>query len=316
MQIRLFTKLALAMTFWLPLHISALRAQIFTNDLPLQANTTGTNPVDFEFRADGTLISKGNLGVGSLTTPDQGDGTRMLWSPSLAALRAGGASSGSSVGSGPWDSAQIGQYSVAFGLNTTASGQYSTALGYSTQATGEGSTVIGEGSHADGDATFAAGLYSGAEGYDSRVMGYVSAAMGDHSTAIGFYVISNGSASIAMGAYSTTGNDDAMATGLSTTASGYASFTGNIMTTASGDGSAAFGYNTTAAAGASFAVGAYNVGGGDPSNWIATDPIFEVGNGSSEATSDALVVYKDGNAAFQGSVTVAPGGDIPMYTGE
>ena len=57
------------------------------------------------------------------------------------------------------------------------------------------------------------------------------------------------------------------------------------------------------------------MGGGDPINWVASDPLFEVGNGTYQARSDALVVYKNGNAAFQGVVTVAPGGDIPMYTG-
>src|ERR1700735_2724616 len=82
-------KMALALTFWLALHVSSLRAQIFTNDLPLQASTTGTNPVDFEFRADGTLIAKGNSGVGTLLSTDQGAGTRMIWYPALTAFRAG-----------------------------------------------------------------------------------------------------------------------------------------------------------------------------------------------------------------------------------
>jgi hypothetical protein len=31
--------------------------------------------------------------------------------------------------------------------------------------------------------------------------------------------------------------------------------------------------------------------------------------------SDALVVYKNGNATLSGTLTVAPGGDIPMFTG-
>ena len=61
---------------------------------------------------------------------------------------------------------------------------------------------------------------------------------------------------------------------------------------------------------------------------MATDPLFEVGNGSGsrfdnppignpDATgpSDALVVYKNGNAVLQGTLQVAPGGDIPMYSG-
>ncbi len=109
-------KWALALTFWLALHTASLRAQIFTNDLPLQAVTTGTDPVDFEFRADGTLIAKGNSGVGTLLSGDQGAGTRLLWFANLSAFRAG------TVSGTNWDLANIGQYSIAAGGDTLASG--------------------------------------------------------------------------------------------------------------------------------------------------------------------------------------------------
>ena len=67
----------------------------------------------------------------------------------------------------------------------------------------------------------------------------------------------------------------------------------------------------------SVVMGQFNVGGGSYTiGWLATDPIFEIGNGtSSSALSDALVVYKNGSATFQGPVSVAAGGDIPMFTG-
>jgi hypothetical protein len=96
MHTKTLQKLALALTFWLALHMSSLRAQIFT--APLQASTTGTNPVDFEFRANGTMIAKGDFGIGSLLTADQGDGTRMLWFPSLGAFRAGIINTGLTLG--------------------------------------------------------------------------------------------------------------------------------------------------------------------------------------------------------------------------
>ena len=64
-------------------------------------------------------------------------------------------------------------------------------------------------------------------------------------------------------------------------------------------------------------------------SWVPTDPLFEIGNGGNSWTgnpnavnsSDALVVYKNGDTAVQGTVTAptfvttAPAGDIPMYTG-
>lgn len=78
----------------------------------------------------------------------------------------------------------------------------------------------------------------------------------------------------------------------------------------------------------SFAVGCFNVGSTNSASadtWIPTDPLFEVGNGASSSCdngnpyatglSDAFVVYKNGNAALQGTLDVAPGGDIPPYTG-
>jgi hypothetical protein len=93
----------------------------------------------------------------------------------------------------------------------------------------------------------------------------------------------------------------------------------NLNTAASGSNSAAFNDNTLAGAYDSFALGRFNFGtygSGGETTWISTDPLFEIGNGTDGVhLSDAFIVYKNGNAAFQGSVQVAPSGDIPMYTG-
>jgi autotransporter adhesin len=315
-------KLALALTFWLALHTSSLKAQIFTNDLPLQAVTTGTDPVDFEFRSNGILIAKGNSGVGSLLSGDQGDGTRMLWFPALGAFRAGIISTGLTLGDGPWDSANIGEYSAAFGYNTVASGSGSLAIGLGTHAFGTGSVAMGGYTSSSGYYSTVAGLLSTASGFASTAMGDWSTASGDGSTALGASTAS-GHGSTALGT-STASGYGSTAIGTNSTASGYYSMALGYSTTASGVISTAFGGLTTASAYASFVIGAFNVGGGSPTTWVATDPLFEVGNGSGSGfgnpavtgPSDAFVVYKNGSATFQGSVTVAPGGDIPMYTGD
>jgi hypothetical protein len=119
------------------------------------------------------------------------------------------------------------------------------------------------------------------------------------------------------------------AMGQSTTASGSYSTSMGAYNLASGYCSTATGYNTKANSWGSFVVGAYNVGlssaGATPSttNWVPTDPLFEIGNGT-QTLSDALVVYKNGNASFPAAtstvtasafVTTAASGDIPMYTG-
>jgi len=56
--------------------------------------------------------------------------------------------------------------------------------------------------------------------------------------------------------------------------------------------------------------------------WCASDPLFEVGNGTSSSyPSDALVVYKNGNTTVSGTLTVTgssntilvnPAGDLSM----
>ena len=74
----------------------------------------------------------------------------------------------------------------------------------------------------------------------------------------------------------------------------------------------------------SFVIGAYNLGGGegDENTWVATDPLFEVGNGTSYSTpSDALEVLKNGNTIVSGTLSVSgtsntvlinPAGDLSM----
>jgi hypothetical protein len=71
----------------------------------------------------------------------------------------------------------------------------------------------------------------------------------------------------------------------------------------------------------SCSVGIGNLGGGNPNSWVGTDPIFEVGNGYVDGEwvlhqSDALEVYKNGNVTVSGTLTVQPGGDIPMFSGD
>ena len=80
--------------------------------------------------------------------------------------------------------------------------------------------------------------------------------------------------------------------------------------TASGYYSTAMGQSTLASAANSTAMGRYNVGGGHSffsygaQQWVATDPLFEVGNGSDNSNrNNALTVYKNGRAEFDSSVT-------------
>jgi hypothetical protein len=157
----------------------------------------------------------------------------------------------------PYDS--IGQLSFAAG-KSRASGVMSAALGLST-AEGDNSVALGV-SGAIGDRSFAAGN---------------SSAFGLHSAALG----------------------QSSASGTGAFSSGFSAAVG-ILSAALGNGSA-YG-NSSAAfnlarADAVFctAVGRYNVGGGSAVDYVSTDPIFEVGIGTSEGNRrNALTIRKDG----------------------
>jgi hypothetical protein len=95
--------------------------------------------------------------------------------------------------------------------------------------------------------------------------------------------------------------------GVSATASGTASTAFGWNAEASGNQSTASGYQTKADALDSTASGAYSIGGGNPINWVGSDPLFEIGNGTSSGSrSDALLVLKNGNTTIYGSDNELP----------
>lgn len=190
--------------------------------------------------------------------------------------------------------------------NEAQIGRYSVALGYSTVASGYAST--------------AAGLYSSALGTGSTAIGYQTTA-GPLATAFG-------NLSHALGAGSTAMGYSAFTTGAYSNALGYSPF-------AQGEFSTAIGRETIAGSYSSVAIGNRNVGGGTSKyDWIATDPLFEIGNGIPEqyfidegtgedifidgTNSNALTVYKNGDMRSagvieaKGGIRVPPSGGLDM----
>lgn len=111
------------------------------------------------------------------------------------------------------------------------------------------------------------GLNNKAKGQNSVAMGANVNAMGYNSTAIGNQTNANGQTSVALGA--------------GTSANGYYSTAMNLSTTADALASTAMGRN--------------NIGGGDITNWVLTDPLFEIGNSTdSNNKTNALTVLKNG----------------------
>jgi len=76
-----------------------------------------------------------------------------------------------------------------------------------------------------------------------------------------------------------------------------------VDTEARGNYSSALGLSTWALSYGETSVGRFSLGGGNQNSWLATDPLFEVGNGSSSMNrSNAFTVFKNGNAEIQSSL--------------
>lgn len=133
------------------------------------------------------------------------------------------------------------------------------------------------------------GNYSMSEGYYSDATGANSHAEGNHTTASGRTSHAEGDRTTASGNFS-------HAEGTYTTASGDYSHAEGFFTTASGNGSHAGGSNTTASHTSQTAIGRYNED--------KAGNLFEIGNGSASANSNAFEVDRDGNTTAAGNLTV------------
>ena len=124
-------------------------------------------------------------------------------------------------------------------------------------------------------------------------------ALGTRSISFGLETRANATNSTSMGAYTIASGLNSVSMGLATTASGSHATAMGGSTIASGDYSAAMGKRTKAEALSSTTIGQYNIGGGDPTGWVETDPLFEVGNSElGTPSSNALTVLKNGKVGI------------------
>ncbi len=190
----------------------------------------------------------------------------------------------------------MGRSSVAFG-RSTALGEYGVAMGNSS-AYGFGSVAIGEGNFAPGDNSMALGFSTVASGDHSTALGRQTNATGFYSTAMGDFTTASGSFSTSMGNQTTASGSGSTSMGNQTTASGFVSLATGYETVSSGAYSTSMGFRNSSKPFASFVIGQYNdsIATSSPTTWVATDPVFMVGNGSADnARNNALTVLKNGN---------------------
>ncbi len=197
-----------------------------------------------------------------------------------------------------------GKGSFTLGLADTASGDFSTAIGHKASASGYFSTAIGRETKASANYSTVVGYESKAIGPFSTALGYETTASGPYSITMGHKTTTSGFFSTAMGNNTTASDNGSTAMGVRTTASGVVATAMGNETTASGNFSTAMGDNTTARSYSCLAIGSYNrtLTTSSPDYWIATDPVFIIGNGysywGSSYYSNALTVLKNGNVGI------------------
>lgn len=139
------------------------------------------------FRVTGTFGSGATIG-------SPGAGARMFYNPRKAAFRAG------SVNGTQWDDSNVGNYSTAFGANTTANGVLSFATGGSSTASGQYGVAMGSSTTASGWAAAAFNEATTAESAFETVFGTYNTDYTPNSTTTfnstdRLFVIGNGTGS-------------------------------------------------------------------------------------------------------------------------
>ncbi|MEO0472812.1 MAG: tail fiber domain-containing protein, partial [Bacteroidota bacterium] len=209
-----------------------------------------------------------------------------------------------------WDYDSVGFYSFAAGQNARAKGFGAFAFGSFGWADGTGSVAFF--GHAEGNNSFTFGGSSRGRGSITfegvaddeggiAMYGYTGGRYGvsigggttglgasssreDYAIAIGWNSDARGQASIALGP---------------SDAYGYNAFSTGWVTEARGNYSSTFGYQTNSYPYASMALGRFNAITGDSASWVNSDPIFIIGDGTSNNNrSNSFMIQKNGQTAI------------------
>ncbi|RMG72372.1 MAG: hypothetical protein D6722_05550, partial [Bacteroidetes bacterium] len=241
-----------------------------------------------------------------------GSGFKLLWYGQKGAMRFGYLTNpfGGYNYDKFWDYDSVGYYSFAGGQNSRAKGfgafafgsfgwaDGSSSVAFFGNAKGNNSYTFGGNSKGRGSFTvegtaedeggiamygYTGGRYGVAIGGGTTGLG-ASSSREDYAVAIGWNSDARGQASVALGP------SDAF---------GYNAFSTGWFTEARGNYSSTFGYRTTAYPYASMALGRYNVISGDSAAWVGSDPIFMIGDGTSNTNrSNSFIIQKNGQTAI------------------
>jgi len=270
-----------------------------------------------------------------------GEGGKLIWFGQKSALRFGYLSNGFGGINYEnfWNYDSVGFYSFAGGQNARAKGFGAFAWGnfgwadgsssvaffgrasgngsfsFSGNAKGRGSFVVEGTAEKEGGIAmygYTGGRYGVSIGGGATGLGG-SSAREDYGVAIGWNADARGQASVSLGP-----ND----------AYGYNAFSTGWVTEARGNYAFTMGYRTIARSYAAIALGRFNLDTGDSARWVATDPIFTIGDGTATgrgqdeviSPSNSFTILKNGQTAIGydtpvGRLQVKPMGTVNTQNG-
>jgi hypothetical protein len=236
---------------------------------------------------DGAVLFDGATG----STPVSGAGTRLMWIPASGTFAAG------VVNSTQFDA--IGDHSVVFGENNTATGTHNIIAGGGCTATNNYSAIFGDRCvEIYGGYVLLFGSQNEARNY-SLCGGYGNSTNSTSSILIGHnlidYGVGMGNAIFGYGGGSTSGTSILFSGFANINYADYSFTTGQHIINRS--------YNASV-------MGRYNIDAGTSNSWVSTDPLFQVGNGTGvQGTgqyNDAFRLNKDASGWFKRDSATAP----------
>ena len=201
-----------------------------------------------------------------------------------------------------------GDYSVAFGYQTISNNMYSTALGYMSEANDTAATAMGYQCNANTPYSFTGGykaktnIASGTtaiEGNGAIAVGYKSEARGNGAIALGYESKANYPYSSAIGGYQCEANAWG-STALGDACKTYArhSYASGYHSKTYGDYSIASGADLLSNSFTEAVFGRFNdtLANASKTDWVGTDPLFVIGNGTSDIfRNNAFSILKNGD---------------------
>ncbi|MDD3876501.1 MAG: hypothetical protein PHT69_07750 [Bacteroidales bacterium] len=145
----------------------------------------------------GNVLFEGAFKSTAGNPPASGAGTRLMWYPDKAALRAG------QVTSTHWNKDSIGNYSVAMGYNVKATHDYAIAIGNESTAKNLSAVALGTNNISEGFSSLATGQNTTATGHYSFTGGFYTNAQGENSMAFNSWTIAQGNNSMAFNSWTT-----------------------------------------------------------------------------------------------------------------